>query len=240
MTSDPLRLGILSCPDAPFVGRLIAQLLERDVVVSAILLDAKSVSEQHQQRYAERTGGRLPPLPMETFEDHAIPSYMVQNHNNPAAAKIVRDLELDLLLNSETPRILTEDILSATPIGVLNCHPGLLPAYRGSMCVEWAILNDDQVGNTVHVMSEGIDEGAIVRRGPLTFSKSDTYLDIRAAVYGDAIRLLAETAADLVHGRLTPFDFEEQTEGDFKRPMDETQLAEVMDRLARGVYAFQL
>jgi methionyl-tRNA formyltransferase len=239
MTSSPLRVGILSCPGAPFIGRLISRLLENDVPVSAIILDAKGVSEVHQQRYDERTGGRLPPIPLEEFEEHAIPSYLVQNHNNPIAARIVRDLKLDMLLNSETPRILTADMLAATRIGVLNCHPGLLPAYRGSMCVEWAILNNDPVGNTVHVMSEGIDEGAIVRRGPLTFSKSDTYLDVRAAVYTDAIRLLADTAADLAHGRLSPGDFEAQGDGDFKRPMNESQLETVIERLACGTYAFQ-
>ena len=46
---------------------------------------------------------------------------------------------------------------------ILNCHPGILPYYKGCNSPEWAFLNKDNIGATVHLMNERyIDGGKII------------------------------------------------------------------------------
>lgn len=55
--------------------------------------------------------------------------------------------------------------------GTLNWHHGLSPGYRGSDCVLWAMARNefDQIGFTIHSVSEVVDGGNIIlqRRVPV-------------------------------------------------------------------------
>ncbi len=48
--------------------------------------------------------------------------------------------------------------------GILNCHMGSLPYFRGMDVVEWPLLNNrcDCLGFTIHFMDSGIDTGDIL------------------------------------------------------------------------------
>ena len=83
-----------------------------------------------------------------------IKSIFVSNHNNSSLVKLVKSKKIDLLISCSSPRIIKDELLSAPKIGILNCHPGLLPYYRGCNCVEWALYNNDKVGNTCHLMTK--------------------------------------------------------------------------------------
>ncbi len=63
--------------------------------------------------------------------------------------------------------IFRRSLLDLPRRGVLNIHPGLLPEYRGIDPVLWALADGGELGATVHLMSEGIDEGPILLRAPL-------------------------------------------------------------------------
>ena len=61
--------------------------------------------------------------------------------------------------------ILRSQVLDKPKIGVVNCHMGVLPAYRGMDCFAWAVLRDDykNIGLTTHFMDPGIDTGDIIK-----------------------------------------------------------------------------
>lgn len=85
--------------------------------------------------------------------------------------------------------IMREPILSlATP---LNAHPGLLPEYRGLDPVLWSVSRRDPVGATVHVVTEGIDEGPILLRGELPWRGAKTLLQLRLQCMRWGAELLA-------------------------------------------------
>ncbi|MCA9263943.1 MAG: hypothetical protein KDA60_08825 [Planctomycetales bacterium] len=62
--------------------------------------------------------------------------------------------------------LIREKTLALAGHGVVNCHVGLLPEYRGMDVVEWPILygNFDELGFTVHFMNRGVDTGDILGR----------------------------------------------------------------------------
>ena len=55
--------------------------------------------------------------------------------------------------------LIRDEVLSNSGAGVLNCHMGILPQYRGMDVVEWPILegNFKDIGVTVHFMDKGVD-----------------------------------------------------------------------------------
>lgn len=62
--------------------------------------------------------------------------------------------------------IISSEVISLFPLGVLNAHGGDLPRYRGNACQAWAILNgEDRIGLCIHKMIGGeLDSGDILAR----------------------------------------------------------------------------
>ena len=234
-----MRVGLLSIINTPALGYIIRDLTQEGISISAVLLDAKAKTEEDRRSYEERTGGRLPPIPLEEFENLHIPFYFASDHRADSSVAIVRELSLDLLVNAATPRVLNTEILKASTVGVVGWHTGLLPQFRGSTCVEWAIYLDEQVGVTVYFMNEGIDEGPIVLQEKLVFTKHDTYADVRVKVYEAGHRALARGVAKIISENLSPADFEPQSDGRYFEDIEPDKMQEVLSKLSRGRYAFQ-
>ena len=78
--------------------------------------------------------------------------------------------KVDCFLNAGTQRKLSKDFLAIASNGIINIHPGILPDYRGCSCVEWALLNNDMIGNTAHFMDLNYDTGPIIEIEKYTFS----------------------------------------------------------------------
>lgn len=59
----------------------------------------------------------------------------------------------------------------------LNIHMGLSPYYRGSSCNFWALYdgNPAMVGATIHLLSHGLDSGAIIRHAVPTLTNEDSF-----------------------------------------------------------------
>lgn len=234
-----MRIGVLGTADAPLLGHLLAELLAADIAVTAVILDAKGQHPRDHAIHAERTAGRMSPISLEAFEDAHVPFYFVADHRSSATVRLLRALSVDLLVNGGTPRILPPEVLDAVPVGVVNCHPGLLPRFRGCTCVEWAIYLDEPVGNTVHFMDERIDEGPIVVQEAIAFSRQDRYVDVRIKVYDHGHKLLARAVRMIEEKQLSRTSLPPQGPGTYFGVIEEDKMHKVIDKLARGAYRFQ-
>jgi methionyl-tRNA formyltransferase len=77
-------------------------------------------------------------------------------------ATVVRQWQVDLLLNVHSLHIVSDAVLAAPKIGAFNLHPGPLPAYAGLNTPAWAIYKGEtEYGVTVHWMHPGIDTGPV-------------------------------------------------------------------------------
>lgn len=74
--------------------------------------------------------------------------------------------------------ILRRPVLERAGRGVVNCHMGILPDYRGMNVVEWALLEGrpDLLGLSVHLMDEGIDTGPLLSVRPIALEPDDISL----------------------------------------------------------------
>jgi len=61
--------------------------------------------------------------------------------------------------------LIRKKVIECFGVGIINCHMGLLPEYRGMDVVEWPILNKEfnQIGLTTHLIDPGVDTGDIIK-----------------------------------------------------------------------------
>jgi folate-dependent phosphoribosylglycinamide formyltransferase PurN len=94
-----------------------------------------------------------------------IPVFQTIDINAVATIEFVRQCQPDLLVSAYFSQILKSEIIQLPRLGVLNIHPGWLPAYRGAMAYFWVLHNgSDRGGVSVHWIDEGIDTGEVLER----------------------------------------------------------------------------
>ena len=91
--------------------------------------------------------------------------------------------------------IIKEPLLSAPKRGWLNAHPGLLPEFRGSDPVLWALSAGAPQGATVHLLDTGLDTGPVLIRRELVGHDARTVLELRLRAIEFGAALLAEFLA---------------------------------------------
>lgn len=70
--------------------------------------------------------------------------------------------------------LLNRSALEAMPLGWLNLHFSLLPAYRGAAPVQHALLNDEKTtGISIFRLDEGMDTGPILKSAALDITTDD-------------------------------------------------------------------
>lgn len=210
------NFAILAGAGDPLFGYYLEALERHNIAPTVIIVDQKAMTAKDLGIFAERTLGRIQPLPPPGRSSGFY--RFVANHNDEDTLRLLRDTPVDFLVNVGTPRILKAPILKTAFLGVLNCHPGLLPDFRGCSCVEWAIYLNKPVGVTVHRMTEGIDEGPVLLRRQVNISPGDEYVDVRIKTYMEACAAIAKASLDLVSGYLNESDFTPQSGGHYFSP----------------------
>ena len=131
-----------------------------------------------------------------------IPVYTPARINEPAVLDQVRARKPDLIVVVAYGQILSADVLAAAPLGCINVHTSLLPAYRGAAPIQWAVAKGErETGVTIMYMDEGMDTGDIIlQRGTLIGTEETAgELHDRLAVMGaelllEAVRLIRDGA----------------------------------------------
>lgn len=121
--------------------------------------------------------------------------------NAPEGVAAVRALGPDLLVTAAYGQILSAELLGVAPLGGINLHGSVLPAYRGAAPVARAIERGEaESGVTVIRMTPRIDAGGMIRvaRTPIDPDETAGELEDRLAHLGAP--LIAEAIAAVVDG----------------------------------------
>ena len=133
-----------------------------------------------------------------------LPVFQPLKLRDGTALALVRELAPELIVVAAYGRILPEEILNAPTYGAINVHSSILPKYRGSAPINWAILNGEKVtGVTIMYMAAELDAGDIIRvaETPIDPNEDAQTLTQRLALLGaDA---LVQTVSDLQSGAAT-------------------------------------
>lgn len=162
-----------------------------------------------------RHQNKLQPTPVkECAQSHGIPVYQPETLRDGAALDILRELDPELIVVAAYGRFLPDDILTLPAKGCINVHSSLLPKYRGSAPINWAILNGEaETGVTIQRMVRDMDAGDIIlqQATPIGETEDAAALYDRLALMGG--ELVAEAVAQIEAGTAsyTPQDHSKAT-----------------------------
>ena len=92
-----------------------------------------------------------------------IPIHRISDINNPSVTELLHKLEPDIIVSAYFNQIIKEPVIELPKVGILNIHPGWLPAYRGAMAYFWVLKNgSEKAGVSIHWIDKGIDTGKLV------------------------------------------------------------------------------
>lgn len=133
--------------------------------------------------------------------EHNIPVYQPIKLRDGEALKIITELKPDILVVVAYGRILPDDILAAAPLGAINVHASLLPKYRGSAPVQWAVLNGDKITgvSTMYLASE-MDTGDVIYTDETEIGEFETSGELFDRLMVMGAELLDKTLRDIDNG----------------------------------------
>ena len=110
-------------------------------------------------------GHKLCPPPVkECAEKHGIPVFQPEKiKGNTEAFDLLRKTAPQLIVVVAYGKILPKEILEIPDFGCINVHASILPKYRGSAPIQWAVIGGEKVtGVTTMLLDEGMDTGDIL------------------------------------------------------------------------------
>ena len=82
--------------------------------------------------------------------------------------------KIDLIVTCAYGQIIPKEVLNLPKYGCINVHASILPKYRGSAPIQWAIINGDkETGVTIMYMDEGMDTGDIISISKMAITSDD-------------------------------------------------------------------
>jgi phosphoribosylglycinamide formyltransferase-1 len=134
--------------------------------------------------------------------------YATREDFDQALVNMLGELKVDLICFAGYMRIVTPVLVQAFPGRILNVHPALLPKFGGTGMyghhVHEAVLKagEAESGASVHLVTEGVDEGEILLQGKVPVLPGDTaetlskrVLEQEHLIYPQALRILIEKIA---------------------------------------------
>jgi methionyl-tRNA formyltransferase len=139
------------------------------------------------------------------LDQEKIPRITSPKVNDPDFIDYVKSLNVDLIVVFFFSQILKPALLQIPRLGVLNCHPSLLPRYGGPHPAFWMIKNGESLaGVTVHVMTEKIDAGDMVAQQELIIGENETAGQLTQRQHHATAALLLEAVNAMAQGTLNP------------------------------------
>ena len=147
-------------------------------------------------------GMKLQPPPVKICaQARGIPVFQPDRLRDGAALEQIRQLAPELIVVAAYGKLLPKEILDEPAFGCINVHSSLLPRYRGSAPIHWAVLNGDkETGVTIMRMVLALDAGDILAQAATPIDPDETVerLHDRLAVMG--AELLVKTVAGIKAG----------------------------------------
>ena len=151
----------------------------------------------------------------------------------------------DLFVVAAYGQILPKTVLSLPKYGAMNIHASLLPKYRGSAPIAWAILNGEKkTGITTMLMDEGMDTGDILLQSEIPIHEDETTETLHDRLASLGAQLLSETLEKMKKGEIhpAPQDHSKATYAPMLKKEDGqihwTKGAEEIDRQVRAFHAW--
>ena len=148
-------------------------------------------------------GRKLTPSPVKILAEENNLAILQPGRLDDSFLNLLLTLKPDLLVVVAFGQIIPGKVLSSAKWGGINIHASLLPKYRGSAPIQWAIINNEkETGLTTMFMDEGLDTGPILMHQEVGILKGETAGQLHDRLSSLAPGLLIKTLQGLVKGTI--------------------------------------
>ena len=178
-------------------------------------------------------------------EAHGIPVFQPVKVKDVEAVGTLRKFDADVFVVAAFGQILSEEILTMPKYGCINIHASLLPKYRGSAPIQWAIINGERTtGVTIMQMDKGIDTGDMLMKTEVEIDARETGDSLHDKLAHAGAKLIVEALPKIESGDVTPVK-QDDGESCYARMLQKSmgridwqQSAKALDRLIRGLLSW--
>ena len=173
------------------------------------LIDAAAATPDYPARIALVLSNRADAEGLAFARERGIDTAVIESKGRERAAF---DAEMDALLKAKGielvclagfMRLLTTDFVLAWQGRMINIHPSLLPAFKGTQVHERVVASGVRfTGCTVHFVSPEMDDGPIIAQAVVPVPQDATPDSVAAAVLEQEHALYPQALRLLVEGRL--------------------------------------
>ena len=138
-------------------------------------------------------------------QSHDIPVYQPRTLRDGSSDELIRQLAPDIIVVVAYGCIIPPQLLHTAKYGCINLHVSLLPKYRGSAPIQWAVLNGDaETGVSIMQLDEGLDTGDVLMVEPVAIDPEETSGELFDRVSAVGAKTLVDALAKIEAGQLTP------------------------------------
>ena len=137
--------------------------------------------------------------------EHGIPVYQPRTLRDGSSDALIQELAPDVIIVVAYGCIIPPQLLHVAKYGCINLHVSLLPKYRGSAPIQWAVLNGDaETGVSIMQLDEGLDTGDVLMVEPVAIDPEETSGELFDRVSAVGAKTLVDALAKIEAGQLTP------------------------------------
>jgi methionyl-tRNA formyltransferase len=149
-----------------------------------------------------------------------IPIYQPEDVNSEEAIEFLRKIKPDIIITVAYGSFLKKHIREIPVYGCINLHPSLLPKYRGSAPINYALFQGDSItGCTIFQLTSKMDAGPILHQSEMLIRDNECYTELaeRLAVQGalDIMKTL-----DLMDNNLISSQKQEHDKATYSRKLE--------------------
>ncbi len=115
----------------------------------------------------------------------------------------LQEAEVDFVVLAGYMRLLSPYFIKQYEDKILNIHPSLLPAFKGTQAIKDAFDYGVKVtGPTVHFVVDEMDAGAIIMQAPLEITSKDTLETLSAKIHKAEHKIYPQAIDLFARGKL--------------------------------------
>lgn len=135
--------------------------------------------------------------------EHGIPVYQPRTLRDGSSDDVIKELAPDIIVVVAYGCIIPPQLLHVAQYGCINLHVSLLPKYRGSAPIQWAVLNGDAgTGVSIMQLDEGLDTGDVLLVEPVSIDPEETSGELFDRVSAVGARTLVTALEKIPAGEL--------------------------------------
>jgi methionyl-tRNA formyltransferase len=145
------------------------------------------------------------PCPLKAFAEERGRLVMTPDKiGDPESVEALAALKPDLFIVVAYGQYIPARVINLAPHEAINVHPSLLPKYRGSAPIQWAIANGDATtGVSIIYLAKKMDAGDILRQETYSITDDDTSLSLHSRLALSGSKLLLKAIDDIRAGTVS-------------------------------------